>query len=98
MDVYAKLKQVEQNVVLAICDIELLGKTLHEGKITFKIKDEFYNGGKINVDEAVSMMKNATIINLVGKCCVEKAIQNGYIHSDAVITIDGIPHAQIIKF
>jgi len=97
MDVYAKLKQVEQNVVLAICDVELLGKTLHEGKITFKIKDEFYNGGKIDIEEAVSMIKNATIINLVGKYCVEKAIQNGYIHSDAVITIEGIPHAQIIK-
>jgi len=97
MDVYAKLKQIGPNVVLAVCDVELLGKTLCEGKITFKVKDEFYNGGKINVDEAISMIKNATIINLVGQCCVEKAIQNGHVHSDAIITIEGIPHTQIIK-
>ena len=97
MEVYAKLKQMDKHVVLAICDVELLGKTLCEGKITFKVRDEFYNGGKIDIDEAINMIKNATIINLVGKCCVEKAIQKHYVHPDAIITIDGIPHAQILK-
>jgi hypothetical protein len=97
MEVYVKLKQMEKNVVLAICDVELLGKTLCEGKIVFKVKDEFYNGGQINIDEAVSMIKNANIVNLVGKCCVEQAIKKGYVHPDAVITIENVPHAQIMK-
>ncbi len=97
MEVYVKLKHVGANVVLAICDVELLGKTLREGKIVFKIKDEFYNGGKASVDEAVSMINNSTIVNLVGKCCVEKAIAKGYVHPDAVIHIEGVPHAQIMK-
>jgi hypothetical protein len=97
MEVYVKLKQVGKNVVLAICDVELLGKTLREGKITFKVKDEFYNGGKASVDEAVSMINNSTIVNLVGKCCVEKAIAKGYVHPEAVLSIEGVPHAQIIK-
>jgi hypothetical protein len=97
MEVYLKLKQIDKNVVLAICDVELLGKTLHEGKITFKVKDEFYNGGKVNVDEAISMIKNANIVNLVGKCCVEHAIKKGYVHPDAVLAIEGIPHTQIMK-
>ncbi|MGD6808401.1 MAG: DUF424 domain-containing protein [Candidatus Bathyarchaeia archaeon] len=97
MEVYVKLKQMGKNVVLAICDVELLGKTLHEGKITFKVKDEFYNGGKANVDEAVEMIANSTIVNLVGKCCVGRAIQKGYVHPEAVLKIDGVPHAQIVK-
>ncbi len=97
MEVYVKLKQVGKNVVLAICDVELLGKTLREGKIVFKVKDEFYNGGKVSVDEAVGMIENSTIVNLVGKCCVEKAIQKGYVHPEAVLKIEGVPHAQIIK-
>jgi len=96
-EVYAKLQQTGKDVVLAICDAELLGKTLQEGKIVFKIKDEFYNGGKTTVDEAIHMIKNATIINIVGKHCIEKAIQNNYIHPDAVLTINGVPHAQIMK-
>jgi hypothetical protein len=96
-EVYAKLQKNGKDIVLAICDAELLGQTLQEGKITFKVKDEFYNGGKTSTEEAINMIKNATIINLVGKHCVEKAIQNGYVHPDAVLTINNIPHAQIMK-
>jgi hypothetical protein len=98
MEVYVKLQQTGKDVVLAICDAELLGKTLQEGQIVFKVKDEFYNGGKTTVDEAVSMIVNANIVNLVGNCCVEKAIQKGYVHSDAVLSIAGVLHAQIMKF
>lgn len=97
MEVYVKMKKMGKNVVLAICDVELLGKTLHEGKITFKVKEDFYNGGKADVEEAVGMIANSTIVNLVGKCCVEKAIQKGYVHPEAVLNIEGVPHAQIIK-
>ena len=97
MEVYVNLHKAGRNVVLAICDCELLGKTLREGKIVFNIKSEFYNGRKAAVDEAVGMIDNSTIVNLVGKCCVEKAIAKGYVHPQAVINIEGVPHAQIVK-
>jgi uncharacterized protein len=97
MDVYVKLQKNGEHVVLAICDCDLLGKTLREGKIVFKIKDEFYNGGKVNVEEAVAMINNSTIVNLVGETCVKKAISKGYVHPEAVIEIEGVPHAQIMK-
>ncbi len=84
-------------MVLAICDSELLGRTLREGKIVFHVKDEFYNGGKVPVEEAVCMIENSTIVNLVGNNCVEKAIEKGYVHPEAVLKIEGVPHAQIIK-
>jgi hypothetical protein len=86
-----------RNVLLAICDCELLGRTLREGKIIFHIKDEFYNGGKISVDLAVGMIENSTIVNMVGKNCVEEAVSKGYVHPEAVLHIDGVPHAQIVK-
>ena len=97
MEVYVNLKRVGRNVLLAVCDCELLGKTLREGKIVFHIKDDFYNGGKTTVDEAMGMIDNSTIVNLVGKVCVEKAIAHGYVHPEAVIKIEGVPHAQIMK-
>jgi len=97
MEVYVNLKKVGRNVLLAVCDCELLGKTLREGKIVFRVKEEFYNGRKANVDEAMAMISNSTIVNLVGKNCVEKAIANGYVHPDAVLNIEGVPHAQIMK-
>jgi hypothetical protein len=97
VDVYVNLKKVGRNVLLAICDSELLGRTLREGKIVFHVKDEFYNGGKVTVEEAVGMIDNSNIVNMVGKCCVETAIAKGYVHPEAVLNIEGIPHAQIVK-
>jgi len=97
LDVYVNLRKIGKNVVLAICDSELLGRTLREDKIVFHIKSEFYNGGKTTVEEAVAMIENSTIVNMIGKNCVEKAIQRGYVHPEAVLLIEGIPHAQIVK-
>ena len=97
MEVYLNIKKIGQNVLLAACDCELLGRTLREGKIVFRVKDEFYNGRKTSVDEAVDLIDNSTIVNLVGKNCVEKAIAKGYVHPEAVLNIEGIPHAQIVK-
>ena len=98
MDVYAKIKIDGKYVILAICDADILGRTLKEGKIVFKISNDFYNGQKISVEQAVSMIENSTIINLIGNSCVEKAIENGFIHPEAVLKIEGISHAQIVKF
>lgn len=98
MEVYINLKQVGRNVLLAVCDVEILGRTLREGKIVFHVKEEFYNGRKATVEEAVSLINNSTIVNLVGKNCVGRAIAKGYVHPEAVLNIEGIPHAQIVKF
>jgi hypothetical protein len=97
LEVYLNIKKIGQNVLLAVCDCNLLGKTLRESKIVFRIKDEFYNGRKASVDEAVGLISNSTIVNLVGKCCVESAVAKGYVHPEAVLNIEGIPHAQIVK-
>ena len=97
MEAYVNLKKIGRNVLLAVCDCDLLGRTLRQGKIVFHVKNEFYNGGKVSIEEAVDMIKNSTIVNLVGKNCIEIAISKGYVHPEAVLQIEGIPHAQIVK-
>jgi hypothetical protein len=91
------LKKIGRNVLLCICDAEILGKTFREGKIVFCVKEDFYNGTRVNVEEAVSMIESSTIVNMVGKNVVKKAIEKGYVHPEAVLKIEGIPHAQIVK-
>jgi len=98
LEVYMNLQKVGRNVLLAICDVDLLGKTLREGKIVFCVKEDFYKGARVRVDEAVSMIENSTIVNMVGKNIVKKAIEQGYVHPEAVLRIEGVPHAQIVKF
>ena len=79
MDAYVNIRKMGKNILLAICDSEMLGKTLRQGKISFH------------------MIENSTIVNIVGKNCVKRAIAKGYVHPDAVLQIEGVPHAQIVK-
>lgn len=97
MEAYIKLRKIGNNVLLAICDCELIGKTLRDGKIVFCVKEDFYKGVRVHIDEAVDMIANSTIVNMVGKRVVKKAIEKGYVHPEAVLNIEGIPHAQIVK-
>ncbi|MDH5664435.1 MAG: DUF424 family protein, partial [Candidatus Bathyarchaeota archaeon] len=82
----------------ATCDAELLGKVLRDGKIVFEVREEFYKGSKVSVEEAVDLMKQCTVVNMVGKCIVDKALEKGLIHPEAILKISGVPHAQIVKF
>jgi len=84
-------------VLLATCDAELLGRVLREGKIIFKVREEFYKGSKVSVEEAIDLMKQSTIVNMVGQNIVEKAIERGLVHPEAVLKISDVPHAQIVK-
>ena len=84
-------------MLLAACDEELLGKVLRDGKIVFKIGEEFYKGPKMPVEEAVELMQESTIVNMVGENIVKKAIEQGIVHPEAVLNICGVPHAQIVK-
>jgi hypothetical protein len=97
LDVYVNIKKMGRNVVLAICDAEILGRTLREGKIVFCVKEDFYKGARVSIEEAVSMMENSTIVNMVGRNVVRKAIEKGYVHPDAVLNVEGIPHAQVVR-
>jgi hypothetical protein len=92
------LKRIGRNVLLCMCDAEILGKTLREGKIVFCVKEDFYKGAKVTVEEALSMIESSTIVNMVGRHVVKKAIESGYVHPEAVLHIEGVPHAQIVKF
>ena len=91
------LRKIGNNVLLAMCDAEILGKTLRKGEVVFHVKEEFYGGTKASIEEAMAMIGNSTIVNMIGKYVVQKAIEKGHVHPEAVLEIEGVPHAQIVK-
>ena len=97
MEVYAKLSKCGEHVLLAACDEELLGQILRDGKIVFKVGEEFYKGPKIPVEEAMELVEESTVVNMVGPNIVKRAIEKGLVHPAAVLEICGVPHAQIVK-
>ncbi|MFQ5759332.1 MAG: DUF424 domain-containing protein, partial [Candidatus Bathyarchaeia archaeon] len=90
-------RRMGRRVLLAVCDAELLGKVLKDGKIVFEVRRDFYDGLKMSVEEAVDLMEQSTIVNMVGRNIVGKALERGLIHPDAVLDISGVPHAQIVR-
>lgn len=80
-----------------MCDANMLGKTLKQGKIVFRIREEFYKGALVSLEEAVDLIQQSTIVNMIGRRIVKKAVEKGLVHPDAVLEIAGVPHAQIVK-
>jgi hypothetical protein len=49
------------------------------------------------VEDAVELMKESSVVNMIGANIVKKAIEQGLVHPEAVLNICGVPHAQIVK-
>lgn len=93
---WSKIFNTKYDILVAICDEELLEKTIDK-KLNIRLKKEFYGGKLIDEKIAIRIMEKATIGNLFGKKIVELAEKNGFITRKNVILINGIPHAQFVK-
>ena len=96
-EVYLRTSRHGRDTLVAVCDAELLGKTILGGRVPFNVSEEFYKGVPGSVEEAVEAMRRATICNLVGKRIVDAAIAKRLVHQKAVIYFGDVPHAQIVK-
>ncbi|MCD6330607.1 MAG: DUF424 family protein [Thermoplasmata archaeon] len=92
--IYIKVYTVQNEVLVAACDAELIGKTLKEGEIEFHVSKEFYADVLGDEELLKKHLVNATIANLVGHRAVKCGIEVGIIDKENVIKIAGIPHAQ----
>lgn len=95
---YFKLHQQKDREVLAVCDEDLIGKTLEDKKYCIKVSETFYKGEKITEEQLAQLLRKAKNINLIGKRCVAVAIKEKLIEKNNVIKIKGIPHAQLYLF
>jgi len=95
--VYVKSMRRGKDTIVAVCDEELLGVTLQGGRVPFTVNEGFYRGILGDVEEALEIMRHATICNLVGKRIVQAAMGRRMVHERAVIYFGDVPHAQIVK-
>jgi hypothetical protein len=82
---------------VAVCDESLLGKILIDGDFEFNVSKDFYGGKLVDVETYLEHLKNATIVNMIGQESVEAAVNAGMVHKQAILYIDGHPHAQWVK-
>ena len=95
--VYARSYKTEKGMMVACCDKDLLGKVFREGKLKLSLQTNFYGNSTLDLLEAMVLLDNADILNLVGEKVVRAAIHRGLVHPHAVISIAGVPHVQVMK-
>jgi len=89
-----KIYNVQMETVGAVCDDELYGRTLREGRMKLDV-NEFYGGDRVEEDSLPKFLKCATNLNMVGERCIDIAVECGCVDRSGVISIDGIPHAMV---
>jgi hypothetical protein len=99
-----KITMTKEGTIFAMCDPELLGKIIKEGKTVIDLQKHatFYSGN--DIDERSALVKRqlavatkyAKSINVVGKKSVEFMKEMGF-KTDGAKTIGGVPHLQIYK-
>ena len=97
VQVYMRVSETHEHYVVAMCDKGLLGKTLKHGDLRFKVSEEFYGGELVDIKDCIQHLKKATIANMIGKRTVEAAMNAGFVHEQAILYIEGHPHAQWVK-
>jgi len=93
-----KIHKSQNEILVAACDADLLGKTFRDGKLKIEVEPDFYDDTRVDREIFIKNMHMCTISNLVGKNTVDYAIEAGFIDEGCVIWIDGIPHAQFCTF
>jgi hypothetical protein len=81
-----------------LCDAELIGKTLSEGKLKMQISNEFFGGELVEEEEALKIIKESAMVSLAGERSVNIALVNKLGSPQAVREIEGVPFLMIYKF
>ena len=88
----------KDTTLINICDVDLIGRTLNEGKLEMHISRDYFAGQIVDSAEALRLMQESSIINLAGEKAVEIALTNKLGAEKAVRTIEGVPFLMIYKF
>jgi hypothetical protein len=97
MQFSVKVSNYQKNSMLNICDVELLGKTVSKDELKMNISQSYYGEKLVEKEEAKSLLKNSSIINMVGKNTVSLSIELGIGSENAIKTISDIPFLIVFK-
>jgi len=97
MQFSVKITDYQKNQMLNICDIDLLGKNIVQEKLTMNISKSYYGEKIIEDEEAKSLLKNSSIINMVGKNTISLSLELGVGSENGVKVVGGVPFLIVFK-
>lgn len=83
--------------MLNICDADLLGKKIAEKDLKLNISESYYGERIVEKEEAENLLKQSSIINMVGKETVSLSTSLGIGSEQGIKEIGGIPFLIVFK-
>ena len=91
MQFSVRISDYQKNTMVNMCDVELIGKDVVDGKLKIHLSESYYGKQIVDQDKAISLLKSASIMNLVGKETISLAIDLGIGSESGVKIISDIP-------
>jgi len=88
----------QQNLMLNICDADLVGRTIKKEGFSLNISKSYFAERFVNKTEAEDLLKKYSIINMVGKETISLAVNLGIGSPKGIKEIDGVPFLLVFKF
>jgi hypothetical protein len=86
-----RISDYQKNTIVNMCDAELMGKDVVDGELKIHISESYYGKQLVDKDEAISFLKSASMMNLVGKDTISLAIDLGLGSESGIKIISDIP-------
>lgn len=97
MRFFVRTSNYQNSRMLNICDEELLGKVLKKDKLQINISKSYYGERLVDANEAEKLMRNSSIINMVGTQTIEMSINLQIGTRQGVKIIDNVPFLIVFK-
>ena len=92
-----KVISASGNLMLNICDPELIDKTFQDGKTKIKINPNYYAERDVDEREAKNVLEKCNSINMVGEKTISLATSLGIGSEKSIRRIEGIPFLLVFK-
>ena len=97
MQFSVRVTDYQKNPMLNICDAKLLGKDIQENDLVIKINESYYGEKLVDEEEAKNLLRNSSIINMVGSETISLSISLGIGSKNGIKKIDNVPFLIVFK-
>ena len=91
MQFSVRITEYQKKIMLNICDADLLGKKIIQDELTINISQSYYGERFVEREEAESLLKNSSIINMAGKETVSLSVELGIGSESGIKIISDVP-------
>jgi len=97
MQFSVRTTEYQKKIMLNICDADLLGKKIVQDELTMHISQNYYGERFVKREEAESLLKNSSIINMAGKETVSLSVELGIGSENGIKTISDVPFLIVLN-